>query len=348
MRNYKEHLIFIECTIKNALEKLNLLAKDAILFVVNSNDKLIGSITDGDIRRGLIKGVSINDPLTDILKPNPKFIKKGESNINKLISYREENFKIIPVIDKDHKIVNIINFRLFKSYLPVDAIIMAGGIGSRLKPLTNNIPKPLLKVGDNAIIEHNVERLALFGIENYWISINYLGEQIEEFFGNGKSKNINIKYLRENKPLGTIGSVSKIKKFKHDYILITNSDILTNLDYENFYLDFIYNNADFSIVSIPYKVNIPYAVLENNKGLVNNLKEKPTYTYYSNGGIYLMKKKILDFIPKNEFYNATDLIELLIKKNKKVISYPVSGYWLDIGRHEDYQKAQTDIKKIKF
>lgn len=348
MRSYKEHLILFGSTIKKALEQLDLLAKDSILFVINSNNELIGSLTDGDVRRGLLKGVSIDDSLNDIIQPNPRFIKKGDRDVNKIIAYREENFKILPVVDEENRIINVINFRFFRSYLPVDAVIMAGGRGTRLQPLTDTVPKPLLKVGDKAIIEHNVDRLSLFGVDDYWISVKYLGEQIEEFFGNGESKNLNIKYVWENKPLGTIGAVSKINNFKHDYILLTNSDILTNLDYEDFYLDFIDKNADFSIVSIPYKVNIPYAVLENENGNVKSFKEKPTYTYYSNGGIYLMKKEVLDFIPKDEFFNATDLIELLISKNKKVISHAMSGYWLDVGKHEDYEKAQIDIKQLKF
>ena len=132
-------------------------------------------------------------------------------------------------------------------------------------------------------------------------------------------------------------------------MLLTNSDILTNLDYEQFFLDFIRKKADFSVVSIPYQVNIPYAVLEKNKeGCIESFKEKPTYTYYSNGGIYLIKKELLNYIPKNSFFNATDLMEKLIQEQKKVISFPLVGYWLDVGKHEDFVKAQNDIKHIKF
>lgn len=348
MRNYKEHLILSGSSIKKALEQLNILAKDAILFVVNTNDELIGSLTDGDVRRGLLKGVTIDNPLNDIIQSNPKFIKKGDRDIYKVLNYRDANFKILPVIDKYGKIVNVINFRFIKSYLPVDAVVMAGGRGTRLKPLTDKVPKPLLKIGSKAIMEHNIDRLALFGIDDYWFSVKYLGEQIEKYFGDGQSKNLDIKYVWENKPLGTIGAVSKINEFKHDYVLITNSDILTNLDYEHFYLDFIDKKADLSVVSIPYKVNIPYAVLETTNRSIQSFKEKPLYTYYANGGIYLIKRKLLNYIPKKTFFNATDFIKLLIEKNKKVISYPLSCYWLDIGKHDDFEKAQSDIKQIKF
>ena len=349
MRNYTDHLMVTKSTIKEALTQLNKLAIDAILFIVTEENVLLGALTDGDVRRGLLKGISIEDNVGLIIQPNPRFIKKGERDINKVIKYRDENFKVLPVIDDENKVVNVINFRFLRSYLPVDAVIMAGGRGMRLKPLTDTIPKPLLKVGNKSIMEHNVDRLAKFGIDDFWFSVNYLGELIKEYFGSGKEKNLSINYVWEDIPLGTIGAVSKINNLKHEDILVTNSDILTNLDYEKFYLDFKKSNADLSIACIPYNVNIPYAVLEKgDDGFIKSFKEKPTYTYFSNGGIYLMKKSILSLIPKNSFFNATDLIDELISKNKKVVSFSLDGYWLDVGKHDDYKKAQIDIEKIKF
>ena len=243
MRNIKQHLLQHNNTIKNALVKLNVLGKDAILFIVDNNGVLLGSLTDGDVRRGLIRGVTIDSDVSSIIQGKPRFIKKGEENIQRIIEYRDGNFKILPVLDKDNKIVNVINFRILRSYLPVDAVIMAGGKGTRLRPLTLTTPKPLLKVGDKPIMEHNLDRLALYGIDNLWVSVKYLGEQIKNYFGNGSNKNTCINYVWEDEPLGTIGAVSKITNFQHEYILITNSDILTNLDYESFFLDFIDQDA---------------------------------------------------------------------------------------------------------
>lgn len=347
-KNFKNHIITSNKTIKEALVQLDLLAEDAILFVVNEANELIGSLTDGDVRRGLLNGTSIQERVIEVIQKNPKFIKTRDYNIKKVIDYRDDNIKILPVLDEQNKLVNVINFRFLRSYLPVDCVIMAGGRGTRLRPLTDNTPKPLLLVGDKPIIEHNVNRLAMFGIDDFWFSVKYLGEQIENYFKDGKKKGIYINYVWEDKPLGTIGAVSKINNFKHNHILLTNSDILTNLNYEDFYLDFIDKDADLSIVSIPYEVNIPYAVLENENGNIKSFKEKPTYTYFSNGGIYLMKKEVLNYIPKDMFFNATDLMELLIKKEKKVISYPLLDYWLDVGKHEDLNKAQKEINQIKF
>ncbi|MGB1307436.1 MAG: nucleotidyltransferase family protein [Oceanihabitans sp.] len=348
MINFKQHFLPKNSTIKQALVQLDILAKDAILFVVDDNEKLIGSLTDGDIRRGLIKGITINDTVNNVIQENPRYVRKGETNLKKIIEYREENYRVIPVLDKQDKIVNIINFRFFKSYLPIDAVVMAGGRGERLRPLTDNTPKPLLKIGEKPIIEHNIDRLVSFGVDDFWLSVRYLGEQLEDYFKDGSQKNIKTDYIWETEPLGTIGAISKVNNFQHDYILVTNSDILTNLDYEDFFISFLESGADLSVVTIPYDVKVPYAVLETNKNQVLSFKEKPTYTYYSNGGIYLMKKEVLDLIPKNAFFNATDLMETLIQKNFKVHSYPLRGYWLDIGKHEDFKQAQEDINHIKF
>lgn len=348
MNTYRKHLLPKGSSIRQALERLNYLAIDAIVFIVDEQNRLVGSITDGDVRRGLLNGFTIEHKVDEIIQSTPRFIRKGERDIKKVIEYRDNNFRILPVLSKDDEIINIINFREIKSYLPIDAVIMAGGRGERLKPLTDNTPKPLLKVGNKPIMEYNLDRLRLFGIDDFWITLKYLGEQIENKFGNGKDRNVNIQYVYETEPLGTIGSLSRIKDFEHEYVLVTNSDILTNIDYEHFFLDFLEKDADFSVVTIPYNVNVPYAVLETSNGHVLSLKEKPTYTYYSNGGIYLMKKTVIEKIPYNSFYNATDLMEHLLKTKMKVISYPISGYWLDIGQMEDYTKAQKDIEIINF
>ena len=348
MFKYRDHLIATRYSIKEAMQRLNILANDAIVFVVDENDRLKGSLTDGDVRRGLLNGITIEESVRKIIQAHPKFIRKEVRDIHQIIKYRADNFRIIPVIDNDNKVINIINFRYMRSYLPIDAIIMAGGRGQRLKPLTDTTPKPLLKVGDKCIMEHNVDRLVLYGIDDFWFSVKYLGNQIVDYFGDGKNRNGSIHYVWEDEPLGTIGSLSKIDNFTHEHVLVSNSDVLTNLDYESFYLDFLEKDADFSVVTIPYNVSIPYAVLETSNGHVLDFKEKPTYTYYSNGGIYLMKRSVLNYIPKDTFFNATDLMEKLIAENKKVISFPLLGYWLDIGQHKDLEKAQIDINNIKF
>lgn len=348
MTDIKKHLIHKEQRVKDALNKLNELASDAILFVTDENDRLIGSLTDGDIRRGFIKGYEFDTPLTEFIQTNPVFIQQGKYSIEDLNTYKQRNLKIIPILDTDGRIADILNFRIQRSRLPLDAIIMAGGEGRRLRPLTEQVPKPLLKVGDKPIIEYNIERLRLYGIQNIFISIKYLGEQLVDYFGDGSAYGVNIRYIREEQTLGTIGAVSLMEGLQHENLLVMNSDLLTNIDFEDFYLTHLEKKSDMTVASVPYQVKIPYAVLETEDHTVLSFIEKPTYTYYSNGGIYLIEKDLINWIPKNGHYNATDLMQEVIGRKRRLTNYPLLGYWLDIGRHEDFEKAQADIKHINL
>jgi dTDP-glucose pyrophosphorylase len=348
MRDFRDHLIGKNVSLKDALSSLDILAEDAILFVVDEKDGLVGSLTDGDVRRGLLEGRGVHDAVLDYLQPSPKRIIKNNYSLQEIINLREANFRVLPVLDSNGAVINVVNFRNQKSYLPLDALVMAGGRGSRLKPLTDTVPKPLLKVGDKAILDHNIDRLRYFGIDDFYLSLRYLGEQIEEHYKRKDYSGVRINYVWEEDALGTLGAASLVKDFQHEHVLVTNSDILTNIDYEDFYLDFLAKGADMSVATIPYNVAVPYAVMETDNDNVLSFKEKPIYTYYSNGGIYIMKKDLLKRIPKNSFYNATDLMEMVIQEGGKLISFPIRQYWLDIGKHEDFDKAQEDIKHLRF
>lgn len=349
MNIIQKHTILSHETVREALVKLDVLASDAILFVVEDNYKLVGSLTDGDLRRGFIKGLGFEDPILSFIQPNPSYVIEGENAVNKLEEYRTKNFKVVPVLNSKHQIVDIINFRYTSTIIPADAVLMAGGEGKRLRPLTENTPKPLLKVGDKPIIEYNIDRLGRVGIKNIYLSVNYLADQLKNYFQDGSTKSLNIKYVQEDKPLGTIGSVLLVEEFKHDDIIVMNSDLLTNIDFADFYKMFKESDADMAVAATSYHVNIPYAVLEvDNTNAVKSLKEKPRYTYYSNAGIYILKKELLKMIPKDTFFDITDLMDRILEMNLKLVTYPINGYWLDIGKHEDYKKAQEDIKHIKL
>lgn len=348
MLSIVKNILSSDSTIRTALEKLTLLGESLTLFIVNSNSQLIGVVTDGDIRRGLIKGCILEDSVMEIMNKNFKSINEENFTIELIQDLKISSAKIIPILDNEQKIIRFINIAELKSLLPVHAIIMAGGKGERLLPLTLVKPKPMLEVNGKPIIEHNIDLLSKYGIGNMHISVNYLKEKIKNYFGNGENKNLTIKYLDEEKPLGTFGSVKLTNSYKFQDLLIMNSDLLTNINFEDFYRCFKESNADMAIATTSYQVNIPYAVLETENGIVKSFKEKPTYTYFSNAGIYLIKKELLNEIPDNEFFNATDLINKLINTNRVVLTYPILGYWLDIGRHEDYKKANEDFKHINF
>ncbi len=348
MRILEEHIVLETLPISFALEKLSSLGKDLTLFVVEENKKLIGTLTDGDIRRGLIKGIKVNEPVSFFMNTDFKFLTENEFSVKQINDYKMRGIFLLPILNSNKQIIKIINLSEQENILPITAIIMAGGEGQRLRPLTEETPKSLLKVGDKPIIEHVVDRIIHFGINNINISVNYLGEQIIDYFKNGESKDVNISYVKENEKLGTAGSVSLIKHIHHDAVLLMNADILTNINFEDLYNQFIDTGADLIVACIPYYVNVPYAVLEVDGLNVKSLKEKPKYTYYSNAGIYLIKKEHLNLIPLNKQYDATDLIEDLIAANKKVINFPIHSFWLDIGNHDDYNKANEYLKFNKL
>ena len=348
MNQLNKNLISITKSLGEALKMLNSLSNDKILFVIGTNNRFIGSITDGDIRRGLMVSKSLKIKLDSIVRKKAKYLRKEDKNIQKLIELRDKGYKIFPVLDNQERVVEIINFNTKKSYLPIDVIVMAGGMGKRLYPMTFKTPKPLLEIGGKPIIKYSIDSLINYGVENFWISINYLAEQVEEYFNAKKSEIVKYNFIKESKPLGTIGSASIIKDFKNDYVMVVNCDVLTNLNFEEFFLDFKKNDAAMSVVTIPYRTTIPYGVIKSKGNLISDLTEKPSYTYYSNAGIYLIKKKYLKKIPEGKKFNATQLLMLLVKSNKKVISYPFSGYWLDIGKPEDYNRAINDVNRIKI
>lgn len=340
------HLINSKLSLVDLLKKIDKSPTQTV-FVVDDEHIVTGTITDGDIRRGLIKGLDLNNKIDDFSYKFFSYIKEGENNYEKLREFRKRKLKVVPFLSKEGKLLKIYDFTKTKSILPVDAVIMAGGLGTRLRPLTNDTPKPLLKVGDKEIISYNFDRLHQYGISNQFITVNYLGEQIENFCSN-YNKDINFNIIKEQDFLGTAGALSLIEKFYNDTVLLMNSDLLTNIDYEDFYQSFIKTNADIMVASIPYEVNLPYAIFDSDDRKVKGFKEKPSYTYYANAGIYLIKRELVESMPKGTFYNATDLMDKVINNGMNLIHYPIRSYWLDIGKHKDFEKAQRDVAHINW
>lgn len=343
---YDKYLIDKSATGVDALKKIDAIPKERTLFVINEKGKIIGALTDGNIRRGLLAGKEIHAQVTEFITRDFIFQKHGSIDVEQIKYAKQKGIKLIPVINSSNELVKIYNLKNLESVLPVEAIIMAGGEGRRLRPLTEDTPKPMLVVGDKPIIEHNIDRLISFGIERIQISVNYLAEKITNYFGDGSSKGISISYIHESVPLGTIGALSLMKEPTHKNILVMNSDLFTNIDFEDLFFEYSNNNADMAIASIPYTVNIPYAIFERNDSIITGFREKPNNTHYANAGIYLFKKELLGLIPTSEKYHATDFLQKLIDLKKKIIHNPITGYWIDIGKMEDYLRVKEIIKHI--
>ena len=345
----QKYIIPQEKSLLDALSQINDIGTGPLcLFVEDNNGIMVGTLTDGDIRRALIKGITVTDTVRDAMNRDYNCLHKGlDDDVVHLHHQRELKMKLVPVLGEDGRICDIIDLERHITRLPIDAVLMAGGKGERLRPLTEKTPKPLLPVGDKAIIDHNIDRLIRYGIKNISVTVNYLGEQLEEHFQTPRGE-VKVDTVREPKYLGTIGSIRFVKKFYNDTILVMNSDLFTNIDYEGFYMHFKNNEADMSVATIPYAVNIPYGIFELDGRVIKGIKEKPSYNYFANAGIYLLKKTALDYIPKDTFFDATDLIMKLVEMKKKVIRFPITGYWIDIGKHEDYKKAQEFVKHIQY
>lgn len=343
----KNHIISKDITLLDALSIINDLSPDPlVLFVVDDTQSMVGTLTDGDSRRALIAGASVSDKVEMIMHQNFNFMNFAEiDDVKELKRQKELKMKLVPVLDKEKHIVEIINLERFKTRLPIDAVLMAGGKGERLRPLTEKTPKPLLPVGDKAIIDHNIDRLISYGVQHISVTVNYLKEQLEAHFSESHN-GVQVQTVREPKFLGTIGSIKFVKDYYNDTVLVMNSDVFTNINLEDFYLHFIEHDAEMSVVAVPYTVSVPYGIFDLDGREIHGLIEKPTYNYYANAGIYLIKRRALNEIPDDTFFNATDLIEKLIAEKKKVIRFPLNGTWIDIGNPQEYQKANELVKHL--
>lgn len=317
------------------------------LFVTEDDtDRVLGTITDGDIRRALISGIQLNQSISHCFQRNFHYIEQHKTSPEELSTLRKLNINILPVLTPDGRLHKLIDLRKIKNMLPVDAVIMAGGRGERLRPLTDTTPKPLLPLGNKVIMEYNVEKIASMGIENVTVCIRYLGEQIIQYFGDGASRGLTMRYVTEDKPLGTLGAVTRISHFEHDTILVMNSDLFTDIDLEEFYRHFKESGSDMSVAATPYTISVPYAVMKTDNENITSFEEKPTYTYYSNAGIYLIKRHLLESLPKDERCDATELMDQLLRQGGNLTYFPITGYWMDIGTPEEYSKAQNIIRFI--
>lgn len=324
-----------------ALKKIDSLSNVSLtLFVLDDDNKVRGTVTDGDIRRYLVSGGKLSDSISNAMHTNYSFIKEGETRlVLKLREMKSRGISLVPLLNSEGLIVNIYDLSNFKSYLPIDAVLMAGGKGERLRPLTEKTPKPLLTVGDKAIIDHNVDRLISYGVKHINVTVNYLAEQIEEHFMEPRS-GVQVKCFREPKFLGTIGSIRYVTELYNDVVLVMNSDVFTNLDFEDFYLHFKEHNADMSVCAVPYSVKVPYGIFEiEGKRDIKGIVEKPTYDLSANAGIYLIKRELLDMIPADVMFHSTDLLSVAVEAGKKVIRFPLNGTWIDIGNPREYNRA---------
>ena len=343
------HIINGNATIRETLMALNELSGDSMtLFAVDSDCHLIGSVTDGDIRRALIAGKTTEDKVCDIAFKNYIYLTSDASadeRYRTVARARERRINLLPVTDEGI-LSDIIDLRKMKSAIPAEAVLMAGGRGERLRPLTLDTPKPLLNVGGKPIIDYNVDSLLRYGVKDVYVTVNYLKEQIIDHFAHPKW-NGKVHCIEEPCRLGTMGSVALIDTLSQDYVIVMNSDLLTDIDFERLWRHHVDSEAVLTMATVPYTVSVPFAILKTNGDRVTGLEEKPTFNHFANAGVYIIDRNILSEIKRGEYLDAPDFVESLIAKGLKVSHFAIEGTWIDIGSPDDFRYA-NEVTSRRF
>ncbi|WP_415715153.1 nucleotidyltransferase family protein [Maridesulfovibrio sp.] len=337
-----------DTSIQDCLGKINE-GSLGIIMVCSEDYILEGVITDGDIRRAFLEGKSLDAPCIDIAGKSPLTASPGvttQEALDIMDHGKEHTVHHLPIVDDDGKIVDLLLRRDLcdvSSCSPeLRAVVMAGGFGTRLRPLTEAMPKPMLPVGDRPLLERIIDQLKQAEIRHINITTHFMPEKIVEHFGNGENFGVDINYVSEDKPLGTAGALSLIDK-PDTPLLVINGDILTQVDFSAMLAFHKEQKAALTVGVRQYEFQIPYGVVECDGPNVCKLSEKPTKTFLVNAGIYLLEPEVQQMVPSGKFTDMTDLIECLLKQGQTVTSFPVMEYWLDIGQIADYEKAQSDI-----
>lgn len=336
-------------TIKNSLKKIDLNA-ERIVFVVDDKNSLMGALSDGDLRRIILKGMDINSSIISVYNKKPVFLKEENFNYEKCKDiFLTLKITVIPVVDEQNIITRVITwddvfsdktYKLNNKISDIPLIIMAGGKGTRMAPFTNILPKPLIPIGEKTILELIIDRFLSFGIMQYNLIVNYRGEMIKAYFDSIEKK-YELNYVWEKEFNGTAGSLKLLEDSIHDTFIVTNCDIIVKADYADVVNFHKKNNAFVTIISSIQHHKIPYGVIEfENGGVVTGIQEKPEFSFSINTGVYVLQKEALSFIKPDQVFHMTDLIESLIKENKKVVTYPVNeNDYVDIGQWEEYHKT---------
>ena len=323
--------------------------------VVSEDNRVLGTLTDGDIRRYILKGIGLETCVNDVMNTNPVIasVNTSDSSIRKILA--NNNIRALPLVDDHNEYVRTLHEMELDSLEMATvqektfsvAIIMAGGEGSRLMPLTENLPKPMIDINGLPLLERQIRRLCNMGITLVYISVNYLNEVIKDYFGDGSKFGVEIHYLQENKKMGTAGALSLLPSFNDlKSVLVMNGDILTTSDFINLFHFHEDQQSAITICAVDYHIEIPYGVIQNDGVAVKAIQEKPSQHFFCNAGIYALSNSVLKKIPKNKFFNMTNLIEKCLADDDMVSVFPVHEYWSDIGTEVDLDKAREEFKGL--
>ncbi len=344
-------------TIKDVLKKLETTA-EKVLLVTDQENRLLGTISDGDIRTYLLKGESLDGDIKEVYFKKPTYLRKSEYSIETAREiFLKKKVDLIPVLDEDDVVIDYIIWNqafsekakpLKNGKIKVPVVIMAGGKGTRLEPFTKILPKPLIPVNDTPIVELIIEEFTKQGGKQFYLLLNFKSEMIEAYFS-GVEKNYKLNFVKENEFLGTAGGLLLLDDIDSDMFIVSNCDVIVKADFQQVIKLHKKQNASMTVLSSIQHHKIPYGVIKfKDKGEVTDIHEKPEYTVTINTGVYVLNKETLDFIPKNKYFDMTDLIKVLIDNNKRVVTYPVNGNeYIDIGQWDEYKQAVGKLQMFK-
>lgn len=347
MRQWRNALVAPEDTIRTIIEIIDRSALQ-IALVADADQILVGTVTDGDIRRAILKGHHLDMPVAGIMNRSPITIGQDVPKRKILEIMRERKLHHLPIVDAQGRIQQLIilDDLVEKQFRNNTVVLMAGGLGTRLRPLTEDCPKPLLKVGSKPILETIIESFVEQGFSNFHLSVNYKADMIREYFGNGSRWGIDIHYLQEDKRLGTAGSLSLLPFRSQEPVIVMNGDLLTKVNYQQL-LDFhLQQQAAATMCVREYTVQIPYGVVRLQDQMLTGIEEKPVQKFFVSAGIYVLSPSTLDMIPRDAFYDMPTLFDELVKKKERTAAFPIREYWLDIGRFEEFERANGEYGEV--
>jgi dTDP-glucose pyrophosphorylase len=347
MKSWKNILVSPKTTILKTIETINTGALQLSL-VINSEGKLLGTVTDGDIRRGILRGLSLEEPIERVMNTNPMVVRENEANEHIWTLMKRKRYSKIPVLDVQGRLVDLkmLDEPIETTKQDNWVVLMAGGMGTRLQPLTNDCPKPLLKVGSKPILETILENFIEDGFHKFYLSVNYKSEMIKDYFGDGSRWGVTIRYIDENERLGTAGALSLLSEKLKTPVIVMNGDLLTKVNFQQLLHFHLENQSKGTMCVINYDYQVPFGVIQTVGHHLLSIEEKPSKRYFVNAGIYVLDPEVISLIPQGKYYDMPELFKLLIDKNKETIVFPIREYWLDIGRLDDFEKANMEFMEV--
>ncbi len=347
MKHFKNILLKPTATIKEALRVIDIGAIQ-IALVVDKDERLLGTLTDGDIRRGLLHNLTLDDSIETIIFRSPTVCTIKDTKEKILDIAVAKKIYQIPIVDNDNKLVGIeeVDELLKQKPKTNKVVLMVGGLGTRLRPLTENTPKPMLKVGHRPILETIILNFKKYGFVNIVLCVSYKSEIIEEYFKDGANFGVCIEYVHENKRMGTVGAISLARDKIKEAFFVMNGDLLTNINFEYMMQYHLSNNSKATMGVREYDFQVPYGVVSVDGKNILSIEEKPWHKFFVSGGVYVLDPQVLDLVPDDEFYDMPALFEKIIQNKLKSITFPIHEYWLDIGRIEEFERANDEYSNF--